>query len=117
MRDLNQMSKPNEFTPADKTRAAFKLLRAGLADAIEQTFFEVWEAEIADPDAPRKAGSVVAAAYMENAAKFAIFGAHCAGKKPSLELWLAMAEENFNKAIFAVEQSFAIADEQENQDV
>ena len=23
MKDLNQMTKPNEFTPADKTRAAF----------------------------------------------------------------------------------------------
>jgi hypothetical protein len=106
------MSK-NEFTPTDKTRSVLKELSAGLAEKAESHFFEVWEAEIADPDAPRMAGSVIAAAYMKHAARFAIFGAECAGREPSLELWLAMAKENFIDAQRDVLNSIALAEHEE----
>jgi hypothetical protein len=104
------VSDGRKFTPTDKTRAVLKELAAGLADTAEEKFFEVWEAEISDPDAPRMAGSVIAAAYMRHAARFAIFGAECAGREPSLDLWLAMAKENFIDAQKDVLKSIAIAD-------
>jgi hypothetical protein len=101
----------SEFTPTDTTRVALKSLAGGLADAAEEKFFEVWEAEINDPDAPRMAGSVIAAAYMKNAARFAVFGARCAGKEPSLKLWLDLARQNYFEAVDAVNRSVDIAAE------
>jgi hypothetical protein len=97
------------FQPTDTTRAILKRLAAGLADEAEAKFFDVWEAEISDPDAPRVAGSVIANAYMRNAARFGVFGAQCAGKEPSLKLWLAVAEEQFNDALQACAKANEIA--------
>lgn len=87
------------FNPTAATRSALKHLHQGLANEAEAKFFEVWEREIADPDAPRIAGSIVANAYMRNAARFGVFGAQCAGREPSLELWLAVAREQFDEAV------------------
>lgn len=89
----------HEFTPADETRAVLKALRSRLGDDADKEFFDVWEAEIADPDAPRMAGSVIASAYMRLAARYAVFGADCAGRDPSLQLWLALAEQEFRDAV------------------
>lgn len=97
----------NTFTPSDQTRAALQSLHEGLATEAETKFFEVWEAEIANHDAPLRAGSIVAAAYMRNAARFAVFGAQCAGQPPRLEQWLAVARENFEKAIRGLRRGHA----------
>lgn len=97
------------FTPTDETRAILRKLAAGLADEAEAKFFDVWESEISDPDAPRIAGSIIANAYMRNAARFGVFGAQCAGKEPSLKLWLAIAEEQFNDALHACAKANEIA--------
>lgn len=93
------------FTPTDKTRATLKALRNDLGDAADKQFFDVWEAEIADPDAPRMAGSVIASAYMRLAARYGVFGANCAGREPSLQLWLALAEQEFRDAVKDVAES------------
>ena len=87
------------FTPTDATRAILKNLRHRLGDDADKEFFDTWEAEISDPDAPRMAGSVVASAYMRLAARYAVFGADCAGREPSLQLWLALAAQEFHDAV------------------
>ena len=89
----------NEFTPTDETRAILKALRNRLGDDADKEFFDVWEAEISDSDAPRMAGSVIASAYMRLAARYGVFGADCAGREPSLQLWLALAEQEFRDAV------------------
>ncbi len=95
----------NEFTPTDETRAILKALRNRLGDDADKEFFDTWEAEINDPDAPRMAGSVIASAYMRLAARYGVFGADCAGREPSLQLWLAMAEQEFRDAVKDVAES------------
>lgn len=87
------------FKPTDASREILRTLRNRLGDDADKEFFDIWEAEIADPDAPRMAGSVIASAYMRLAARYAVFGADCAGREPSLQLWLALAEENFRDAV------------------
>lgn len=93
------------FKPTDETRAILKALRNDLGDAADKQFFDVWEAEIADPDAPRMAGSVIASAYMRLAARYGVFGADCAGREPNLQLWLALAEQEFRDAVRDVAES------------
>lgn len=97
------------FKPTETSRAIMKALSARLGDAADKEFFDAWEAEIADPDAPRMAGSIVAAAYMRLAARYAVFGADCAGREPSLQLWLALAEQNFQDAVKDVETAKSTA--------
>jgi hypothetical protein len=97
------------FKPTDATRAILKQLNAGIADEAEAKFFEVWESEISDPDAPRIAGSIIAHAYMRNAARFAVFGSQCADREPSLDLWLAVAKEQFDLAVQDCKTAHAVA--------
>ena len=87
------------FKPSDKSRAILRELRGNLAEEAEKKFFDIWEAEVADPLAPRLSGSVIANAYMGIAARFAVFGCECAGREPRLELWLELAKEQFEDAI------------------
>jgi hypothetical protein len=89
----------NEFMPTDEARAILKALRARLGDDANKEFFDTWDAEISNPDAPRRAGSLIASAYMRLAARYGVLGADCAGRKPSLQLWLAMAEQEFRGAV------------------
>lgn len=74
-------------------------LHGNLAQEADKKFFDIWESEIADPMAPRMAGSVIANAYMRLAARFAVFGCECAGREPSRELWLEFAKQQFDDAI------------------
>jgi len=87
------------FQPTDASRALMRELHGNLANKADKIFFDIWESEIADPMAPRLAGSIVANAYMRLAARFAVFGCECAGREPSLELWLALAKQQFEDAI------------------
>lgn len=93
------MSDDTMFKPTDQSREILKGLRKRLGDDADKEFFDVWEAEINDPDAPRMAGSIVAAAYMRLAARYGVFVADCAGREPSLQLWLALAEQEFRDAV------------------
>lgn len=85
---------PEIFNPTDTARSAFKALMGGVTDQVMDGFFDMWEAE----DDPRKAGSMVAHAYISNAAKVAVFGAECAGKEPRKDLWLKACEEAYDAA-------------------
>ena len=87
------------FKPTDAARAILKGLRNRLGDDADKEFFDTWEAEISDPDAPRMAGSIVASAYMRLAARYGVFGANCAGREPNLQLWLVLAEQEFHDAV------------------
>ena len=87
------------FRPTNQSREILKALRERLGDDADKEFFDTWEAEISNPDAPRLAGSIVASVYMRLAARYGVFGADCAGREPSLQLWLAMAEQEFRDAV------------------
>ncbi|UFS77179.1 hypothetical protein LPB73_07325 [Tardiphaga sp. 37S4] len=87
------------FKPSDLARAALHEMHGDLADTALKKFFEMWEAEVEDLEAPRKAGSVIAHAYMGVAARFAILGCEYSDTKPSLEVWMAFAKEEFESAI------------------
>lgn len=89
----------NTFKPTEQSREILRTLRDRLGDDADKEFFDAWEAEVANPDAPRLAGSIIASAYMRLAARYAVFGADCAGREPSLQLWLALAKENFRDAV------------------
>lgn len=100
---------PETFTPDDRTRAIFNALHGKINSAGIDEFFEVWEIE----SDPRKAGSVVAAAYMQIAARIAVFSAQCAGREPSREQWLALAAEQFDKAVTDVSEAITEANRDE----
>lgn len=98
------------FDPSEATRQKRRELLSHLGGRVDAQFFAIWEAEMGQPDAPRRAGSVVAAAYMAYAARYAVFGARCAGAEPSLELWMELAREEFDAAVKAVEEAFATSE-------
>lgn len=87
------------FKPSDETRAILRELHCNLAEEADKKFFDIWESEIADPMAPRMAGSVIANAYMRLAARFAVFGCECVGREPNRDLWLELAKQQFDDAI------------------
>lgn len=98
------------FAPTEKSREILRGLRQRVGDDADKEFFDSWEAEIANSDAPRMAGSIIASAYMRLAARYAVFGAECAGRAPSLQLWLAMAEQEFNEAVTDMATAAAAAE-------
>lgn len=87
------------FRPTEASRALLHELHGHLGEVAEQKFFDIWESEMADPMAPRLAGSIVANSYMRLAARFAVFGCQCANREPSLELWMALAKQQFEDAV------------------
>lgn len=90
--------KTREFTPSPETYRILKSLLAELANEGDTRFFEIWENEAEHADASRRAGSIMAHAYMRTAATCAIFGAVCAGVEPDLELWVELAREHYRRA-------------------
>lgn len=92
------------FKPTDKAREAFRRMSDAAMDAMQDQFFELWEAE----GDPRRAGSMVAHAYIQNAAKIAVFGSRCAGLEPQSDLWRAACEEAFTNAACAVDIAFIL---------
>ncbi len=106
---MTEIIEPATFKPADATRAILKTLTDRLYDRADKEFFDSWEAEISNTDAPLRAGSVIAAAFMQVAARYAVFGAECAGREARLKQWLALAEEHFIEAVGAVASARANA--------
>lgn len=100
---------PDKFKPSDETRMILKELTDRLYDRADKEFFSAWEAEVDNPDAPVRAGSVIAGGYMQVAARYAVFGADCAGRDARLAQWLALAEEHFLEAVGACATARAIA--------
>ena len=101
------MSEP--FTPTDASREIYRAILDQLGCRINDQFFAIWEAELGSPDAARRAGSVVASAYMALGARYAVFGAVSAGVEPRLDWWLELAEKDFHAAVEAVKEAYAIA--------
>lgn len=89
----------DKFTPSDRTKAMMKVLFPLVGDQASAAFFDAWETEIENPDAPRRAGSVVATGYMLTAARVAVFGAQCAGANPDRDQWMKFAGEQFDQAV------------------
>lgn len=93
------------FTPTDKALEAFKRMSDHASDQMIAQFFDIWEAE----GDPRRAGSMAAHAYIRNAARLAVFGAHCAGVDPEPEMWRACCEDALTAALHDVPEAFAEA--------
>lgn len=89
----------DKFTPSPRTLALATAFFTELEKAAETSFFDMWESELENTDAPRRAGSVIANAYMRSAARFAVFGAQCAGVQPDLDQWKKFALEQFGRAL------------------
>lgn len=96
------------FTPGPEARAAFKRLADAAYDAMSKEFFDMWEAE----GDPRRAGSLAAHAYIKNAAKFAVFGAHCAAVEPERDMWMAACAAAYDEATKDVLIAFDLAEPQ-----
>lgn len=95
------------FQVTDAAREVYRALLDHLGCRANDQFFAIWEAELGNLDAPRRAGSVVAGAYMAFAARYAVFGARAAGIEPDRTLWLELANEQFDAAVKAVEEAYA----------
>jgi hypothetical protein len=92
------------FKPTDKAREVLRRMNDAAMDAMQEQFFELWEAE----GDPRRAGSIAAHAYITNAAKIAVFGSRCAGLEPQSDLWRAACEDALTNAIRAVDIAFIL---------
>jgi hypothetical protein len=85
-----------EFKVSDKSKAKIAGMKNPLISADDIIdFFDLWETE----DDPRKAGSIMANFFLRAAAKFAVFGAFCAGREPSRELWLGTCNSVFDQVV------------------
>lgn len=94
------MTELETFKPTDATRAIHQRLMLRLGIQSDKEFFEIWEAEgEVNPDAPHRAGSIIADAHLRIATIYGVFGADCAGREASLERWLATAKAVFNDAV------------------
>lgn len=100
------MIDPQTFIPKEKVRFLFEKLFDGVSDRGVNQFIHLWESSGEESD-PREAGSLVAHAYVTNAARIAIFSCHCARQEPRREQWLALCAEAYDKAMIAVAEAVA----------
>ncbi|NEV75608.1 hypothetical protein DYI24_00755 [Rhodopseudomonas sp. BR0C11] len=106
---------PFDLPPATKEIA--KAFHSRLWDDIHETFFALWESFEGDPEAPRKAGSVIAHICVGAGAKYALFGAECAGATPRRDLWELLTAQHFDTAVKFIAEAFAKASSADTETV
>ncbi len=90
------------FHPTETSRAILRSLAdESMVRAMDQ-FFALW----IEQSSPREAGSVVAAAFMQTAARMAVVGAMFDNQEPDIDQWLAVARERFDEAMIAAKEAF-----------
>lgn len=96
------------FKPTEATREIYRRMAdEAMLKAMDQ-FFALW---IEQTD-PREAGSVIAHAFMQTAARIAVFGAMCGHHEPSIAQWMECCRERFDEALIAATMAFDTADQQ-----
>lgn len=94
------------FTPNDASREKYRALAEKINLKYMDEFFELWESQGEHTDAAREAGTMVAHALIDMAARLAIFGAECSGHEPVRDQWIEVCNEHFNRAITDVAEAF-----------
>lgn len=91
-----------EFTPSEQARGLLQRAFKDESVSSMDEFFALWEAE----GCPRRAGSMMAHKFVILGARYAVFGAQCAGVEPNLDLWMNVCREAAERAIADVDESF-----------
>jgi hypothetical protein len=101
------------FEVTEETKAILRAKAAPLiSDDLMNEFFALWETE----NDSRKAGSIIAHRLVLAAARIAIFGTRCAGRKPLLDMWAIICEQRGREAAEDVAKAFDLVDEEQRRE-